>query len=413
MIPKLKRKFILINMCLVSVVLLIVFIAIGLFTYQRVKSDTVMAMEKATSREMGMVPPPREIGKDIGKNDGDRHGPLLPIFSVLVDDDGFIISISKENVSVTESVVSEITESVQESGQKAGILFKYELRYMIKETPEGTKIAYADMTREIETMKNLLTSMLMVGVGALGAFFIVSLYLSKWALKPVETAWEQQKRFIADASHELKTPLTVILANTGILLAHKDEKIADQQKWVEYTQVEANRMKQLVEDLLFLAKYDADHKPTLSFDVNLSDALWSCLLPFESVAFENGVSMDSDIQPDIMLKGNEGQLKQLALILIDNACKYAGHGGSIAISLKKQGEVISLVVHNTGSVIPKEHLEHIFDRFYRVDSARAREKGGYGLGLAIASTIVEAHGGKISVESDEAVGTSFKVKFID
>ncbi len=407
MIQKLKRKFIIINMSLVSLVLAIVFISIGLVSYQQVKQESIMAMEKAIGRPVDEEPPKMEIDK----KGMDRRDPFIPTFSVIIGSNNEILSIAKGNVSVTDAFVEEMTQEVLASSEPVGIFWEAQIRYLVRETPEGTKIAFADMNREIERMTGLLTSMLLVGLGGVGAFFLISVYLAKWALKPVEEAWEKQKRFVADASHELKTPLTVILANTGILLSHKEETIQDQLKWVTYTEAEANRMKKLVDDLLFLAKYDSEHRPELQSKVDLSDALWSTLLPFESVAFEAGVSIDTDIQSDLFMAGNEGQLKQLAIILIDNACKYAGKGGLVKVKLAKIGEQITLKINNTGTPISEEHLAHIFDRFYRAESARTRETGGYGLGLAIASTIVETHNGKISVTSTEKEGTTFQVLF--
>lgn len=407
MISKLKRQFVLINMGFVSIVLVAVLVIIGLISYQRVKEDSLMSMEKALSREIGTAFPAFEIG---GKRP-EKRAPLVPVFTVLLDENRHISAISKENVSITESLVSEITDQALEAGKQNGVLLEYELRFMLRNTPDGLKIAFADMDREIQTMTNLLFSLLLVGIGALGAFFVVSIYLSKWALKPVEAAWEKQKRFVADASHELKTPLTVILANSGILLSHKEDTIANQAKWVEYTQVEAERMKKLVDELLFLAKYDSDHRPELKAHVNISDALWSCLLPFESVAYEKGIEMAMDIEPDLTLPASESQLKQLAVIMIDNACKYAGENGRISVRLNRLGDQINLSVTNTGAVISEDQMAHIFDRFYRIDSSRARDQGGYGLGLAIASTIVENHGGKIGVKSSLEQGTTFTVSF--
>lgn len=407
MIPKLKRKFVLINMSLVSVVLIIVFVCIGLFSYEEVKQESFFAMEKAIGRQMDMEPPKMEIGKKIDN----RREPFIPTFSVLLDENQEILSISKENVNVTDEFVEEVTQAVLDTDEEIGVFWDSQLRYLVRVTPEGTKIAFADMNREIERMTNLLTTMSLVGLGALGAFFLVSLYLAKWALKPVDEAWEKQKRFVADASHELKTPLTVILANTGILLSHKEDTIKNQAKWVEYTQAEANRMKKLVDDLLFLAKHDSEHKPQLQSEINLSDVLWGTILPFESLAFESGVEIDTEIASDLKIPGNEGQLRQLGVILIDNACKYAGKGGRVKVSLSKQAEGILLKINNTGTPISQEHLAHIFDRFYRAESARTRETGGYGLGLAIANTIVETHNGKISVTSNEKEGTTFQVLF--
>lgn len=406
MISKLKRKFIIINMSLVSLVLIIVFIAIAFTSYDRVKSESIFVMERVLSREMTAQPPVLEMG---GKRP-EKHGPLIPVFSVLLDQKNSIVRINKENVNVSESFVTKMTKTVLLSGQDAGVFWQDQLRYMVRITPEGTKIAFADTSREFETLMNMFFVFILVGVGAIAAFYVISVYLSHWVIKPVEQAWEQQKRFVADASHELRTPLSVILANTGILLSHTEDPISKQLKWIEHTQTEGLRMKKLVDDLLFLAKADSEHQPTMTSTVNFTDALWSCLLPFESVAYENGVTIDTKIQPDLMRLGHEGQLKQLAVILIDNACKYTGAGGHVTVKLFQNKEDIIFTVNNTGSLIPKEDLTHIFDRFYRVDSARTREQGGHGLGLSIAFSIVEAHSGTISARSSKEEGTTFEVR---
>ncbi|TEB06038.1 Sensor kinase CusS [Pelotomaculum schinkii] len=407
MIRKLRRKFIFINMTLISLVLIIVFASICFFSYQRTKAESYDVMQRVINSDIGMPPPPVEIGNRHPK----KAMPMLPVFSALLDDQGKIISAARENVAVSDEMIAEVSERVLASGRQEGILYDQRLRFLLKHTPEGVRITFADMTRELEAMTNLMITLLLVGAGGLAAFFLISLFLSGWALNPVEKAWEQQRRFVADASHELKTPLTVILANTGILLAHRQDTIDRQSKWVEYTQAEANRMKKLVDDLLFLAKSDAAEAPALQTSMNFSDVVWSCFLHFESVAYEQGIIIKSEIAPDITLTGDEGQLNQLAVILLDNACKYAGKSGTVTLTLKRLQESVLLTVSNTGAPIPVEHLNHIFERFYRSDSSRSREQGGYGLGLAIAKAIVENHRGRISVESSEKAGTTFSVNF--
>ena len=220
----------------------------------------------------------------------------------------------------------------------------------------------------------------------------------------------QRMAFFNAASHELKTPLTVILANAGILLAHSGDMADGQRKWVEYIQAEAQRMKSLVEDLLFLARSDDRRSPLRLQTVSFSDLAWEALLPFESVAFEAGVALDSQITPDLELLGDPEQLRRLVAILVDNAVKYAGPRGSASLILRPQGDEAVLSVHNTGEPIPPEHLPRLFERFYRTDSDRARSQGGYGLGLSIAKSIVDGHRGRISVSSSAISGTLFTVR---
>ena len=236
-----------------------------------------------------------------------------------------------------------------------------------------------------------------------------------------ETQERYRREFTANVSHELKTPLTVILANLRILLSHKDATIRDELQWVESTQEEAGRMKKLVENLLFLARSDAKSTPMLYSTFSFSDLILGCLLTFEPVAFEQGVMIEDEISDDIFISGDAPQIRQLVAILLDNACKYAGiadvlekSGSSdkkVTVTLTSENEKIKLTVHNTGKAIPEEDLPHLFERFYRTDKSRARTDGGYGLGLAIAQTIAKNHHGKITVVSAKNLGTSFTVTF--
>lgn len=404
MIRRLRRKFVLINMGLVTLVLLIVFTVLCTTSYQRLTMESAKAMRQAMGRDAGKPPPKLEIG---GRHGADGPPLLTPVFCVLLTQQGGIASVSGENVQVSDALLAQAVQEALGSGREEGVLSSVDLRFLRGMTPQGEKIAFADRSRERDTMKSLVISSLLVGAGGLAAFYAVSVFLARWALRPAETAWERQRQFVADASHELKTPLTVILANTGILLSHTESTVRDQMKWVSYTRDEANRMKKLVDDLLFLARADAARAPAARIPLNFSDIVWSGLLPFESIAFERGVTLESVIEPDISLQGDEGQLRQLVAILLDNACKYAGEEGRVMLRLERGADKARLSVHNTGEAIPQADLAHIFERFYRADKSRARSQGGYGLGLAIAKSIAEGHKGKIFAESRAGDGTTF------
>lgn len=405
MIRKLRRKFVLINMLLVSAVLITVFAVLCFSTYRQIRADSSDALRRALSMGTdGNKVPPRQ---DFGGKRPEGHTPLLPVFCVLLDESGTVISIYGEAMSITEDEAAQAVELALADGQTDGTLSGMGLRFLRQDTPSGTRIAFADMSSGRSTMRGLMLTSLLVGIGGLAAFFGISLFLSAWALRPVERAWEQQRQFVADASHELKTPLTVILANTGILLSHKGNTIEAEQRWVENTKEEASRMKTLVDELLFLARMDAAHTPVL-VPLDLSDVVMSRLLPFESVAYEQGITLDSRIDPGILVSGDAGQLGQLTGILLDNACKYADRGGRVSLTLDVCQPLARLQVHNTGAPIPPDKLAHLFERFYRADDSRSREKGGYGLGLAIAHSIVETHKGRITVQSGND-GTVFTV----
>lgn len=418
MIQKLRKKFIIINMTLVSLVLIVVLCALCLSNYQKLQSESLGAMRHALS-----APPDDNFKPKMELNRRKDESPFnnIRIFIVTLNESGTIDSLNNNGTEVTEALAQEAVTKALETGKDQGNIKSLALRYIIEDTADGRKIAFADTISQTRSMQTLILNSLLILIAGMAAFFIISLFLSKWALKPVEKAWAQQNQFIADASHELKTPLTVILANLKILLTHKEDTISNQSRWIENTHTEATRMKELVENLLFLARSESDTVTYITGSINLSDTVWKCLLPFESIAFEQGITIRENIAPSLYTQGNEGQLKQLMAILLDNACKYADRDKQVTVTLSRDQEKAVLSVNNTGEPVPQEELDHIFERFYRSDKSRVRtenpphprsaesKEGGYGLGLSIAQTIVQNHHGKISVQSAESIGTTFTV----
>jgi signal transduction histidine kinase len=243
-------------------------------------------------------------------------------------------------------------------------------------------------------------------------FLAISIVFANWAVNPVKRAVEKQNRFVADASHELKTPLTVVLANAELLSASPEATVAEKQKQIDHIKSEAGNMSMLVHDMLTLAKSDFSKKKKIKYSpVNASEILNSVVLAFEAPVFESGKKLKSEIADSLYIGGDEKALERLFYILLDNAVKYSNEGGDIDVFLYEAAGKVNLTVRNSGLPIPKEHLTHIFDRFYRPDDARARRYGGFGLGLSIAKDTVEKHGGKISVESSDEIGTAFNVSF--
>ncbi len=407
MISKLWHKFVLVNMVLVFLVLIAALSAVSLAYNNVLKAETQQALSQAILHSSSAQWPKTQIGAE-----NQQISRQVPTFTTLLDRTGQVVKIfGRDEVSVSDAVVAQAVQLVAEEQNDQGLLSELSLRYLCKQLPDGWKIAFADTSHESEAMRNLILILCGMGILLLVAFFLISLLLFRKAFQPVEQVWAQQRRFVADASHELKTPLTVILANLGVLLDHPDDPIRTQRQWVDNSREEAERMKGLLEDLLFLAQSDAGPAPVETERINFSDLCLSSLLSFEAVAFEHGLRLRTDIQPDLYLQGVDSQLRQLLAILLDNAVKYAGQGGWIGVSLLRQEGRIVLSVANSGDPIPKKDLPHIFDRFYRVDEARASESGGYGLGLSIAQRIAETHGGRISAESGREQGTIFHVRF--
>ena len=412
MIRRLRRKFILINLLLVGLVLTVVFALLVASNARRLSDQSEAAMRMALNWqddenprfEIGAPPPDREAQED------EKRFSMVPVFVVTVED-GTITNVNDGGqVNVSEETAEEAAELALEAGTNRGLLGSLKLRFLVEQVPDGTiRIAFADYTWETSSLRTLILSCLLIWCLAMAAFFFVGLFLSVLALRPAEKAWKQQRQFVADASHELKTPLTVILANTGIVLAHPDEPVSAQSKWLEYTQEEARQMKGLVEDLLFLAKSDAARQEFHAAELDLSEVVQGCLLPFEPVAFEAGVQLEARVDLGLTLTGDEAQLRRLIRILLDNGIKYADGNGTVTLTLTRQQEKLRLSVHNTGAAIPPEHLPHLFERFYRADAARDRAQGGYGLGLAIAKAITEQHRGSITVASRPDTGTVFTV----
>ena len=247
-----------------------------------------------------------------------------------------------------------------------------------------------------------------IGGSALVGFFFISLLLARWATRPAERAWKQQRQFVADASHELKTPLTVVLSNVDMLQEYSVQpQDARQQRWLGNIRASSEQMKDLVEEMLTLARSDAGGQQALVHQqVNFSDLVDDALLRFEPAVFEAGKQLEEAVTEELYVTGDGGKLKRLVDILLDNARKYTPEGGHIWVTLAADGRNrIQLTVRNEGTPIPAQDLEHIFERFYRADQARTSE--GFGLGLAIAREIAREHRGKLWAESSPERGNSF------
>jgi Signal transduction histidine kinase len=270
------------------------------------------------------------------------------------------------------------------------------------------RTAFLDITNTVRAMNNLLLTLICVGVAVLAVLIVFSYRFSVRAVRPIEESYMKQKQFVADASHELRTPISVISANVDAIEMNADETVESQSEWFGYIRAEIKRTEKLVGDLLYLAK--AESSPTennVPFDLSVMCETACALM--EAVLYERGISLDTEIERGITLTSDGEKINQVLYILLDNAGKYTPENGRIAVSLRRMNDRAALRVSNTGEGIPKADLEKIFDRFYRPDASRSQETGGFGLGLSIAKTIVERSNGEISAESDGGL-TTFTVK---
>jgi two-component system, OmpR family, sensor histidine kinase CiaH len=283
--------------------------------------------------------------------------------------------------------------------------------YLKEYSSKGLRIVLMSREPQIEVLNNLLKVFISIGSISLIFLLLISIYLTNKTIKPIKETFEKQKQFIANASHELKTPLTIIRTNTSLVLSNKSLTVESQSKWLNYINNQIERMSELLDEMLSLAKLDTNRGLNEFVVFNLSKLLNNILLTFEAVIFENKIELESNIEEDISIKGDKESIKKVFIILLDNAIKYTNKSGKIDVELKQEKNKIKLKVKNTGEGIKKEDINKIFERFYRVDTSRARETGGYGLGLSIAKSMVESHNGKIYAESNVGKDTTFIIEF--
>ena len=325
-----------------------------------------------------------------------KNANLRNYFSVKVTENGMVSEVIQDfplNYTNDEiqHFVNEILAEDSDFGSNSGVMY---LISPIKNKPERL-ICLLNRNSELKTLGKFYIYSLLLYIFSIFISALISIPISKYMVRPTNEAFLKQKQFIADASHELKTPIAVIGANIDVL-----EGEIKNNKWLEYIKAENKRMGELVKDLLYLAKNDAGKNELTFSDFDFSNAVENSVLPFEVVAFESGKELSLDVQKGIICNGDEKSLKQIFIILVDNAIKNCEDGDVISVRAFTEGTKIIYKVHNSGAGIPKEELEKIFLRFYRSDSSRARKTGGYGLGLAIARTIAEDHGGTLVADSE-------------
>ena len=417
MIAKLRKKFILVIMLCVMSTISIAIGSLFVINYINYKNNLNNFLERELHMNMGFPDdekPDKEHREEgdffsfMHKDDKPMH--FLPSVFIMLDEDGLVADSKINYLELSDDDIKNLANTIASLKQSRGKVASYNLDYITVKQDNLTYIVAADNSFESGNIRNLFILCLLSFILSFFVFFVISLILSAWILKPVEKAWQQQNRFVSDASHELRTPITVILANLNILASKKEELIKTQYQWIDNTKEEASRMKQLVDELLFLARSDDRQSKLVFSEINLSEVLLSRMLSFEALAFEKGIKLDYDIADNLKILGHEGNVKQLLSILLDNAMKYCGEKGSVYLKAYYIKEKTFVLIQNSGEPIDTEDLKHIFERFYRTDKSRARTEGGYGLGLAIAKTIVESMHGRISVLSDKENGTVFKIE---
>ena len=394
MIRRLRLKFVCVNMLIVTVMLTAIFSMVYHFTQADLETQSVSMLQSVAAtpfRANRPGDPPEWV--------------QLPFFVLDLDQAGNVTSAVGYFDLTDEDDLQTLVYEANSAGGRVGVLPAYGLRYCRSVTPHGERIAFADMSSERATLANLMKSCLLIGALCFAVFLLISWLLARWAVKPVETAWQQQRQFVADASHELKTPLTVIMTNAE-LLNSPDFDETRRSQFAAHILTMSRQMRQLIEEMLDLARTDSGQANLVLSQVDLSKLVSDAVLPFEPVFFEAGLTLTTDIQEGITLRGSGQHLRQTADILLDNARKYAQAPGEVTVTLTRTGSRCRLAVSNPGPEISKEDLKNIFKRFYRSDAAHT-QRGSYGLGLSIAQNIVLRHHGKIWAESKNGRNTFF------
>jgi signal transduction histidine kinase len=324
-------------------------------------------------------------------------------FYVKVSKQGKILETNYDMIfDFSESESLDLAKSALKKNQEKGAIGNFQ--YLVASKDYGHIVVFAERSIEEQMLSRLVAISGWVALSTFGVLFVFSLILSGWAVKPISVAFDKQRRFISDASHELKTPLTILNANVDVL-----ENGIGENPRLENIKTQSARMNHLIQSLLTLAKTDEGNAQIIFHQFDLSKTILSIALEFESRAFEEGKQYDVSIEEQISYTGEMQQIRQLASILIDNALNYSRENGQIQISLKTEGGKRIFSVFNTGEGIQDQEKSHIFERFYRSDESRSRETGGYGLGLSIAKSITDAHKGKITVDGKAGDWVRFTV----
>ncbi len=399
MLKKLKIRLILHNMLILALAFALLFVAFSVFVY--IREETKITNDLKDKMEASKISFSHPESEEM--ETGDKIYNIS--FSVLVDANGNIINTT--NTDLDEESIKNATQFALSSDSERGNYNDLEISFLRKAENGGFIVSFLSREHLQERLKENISHGALAMFISLIVFWAISIRFATTALAPVEKAWEQQKQFLADASHDLKTPLTVILANNNIISAHRDETVESQMKWIESTSEEAGRMSDLVNKMLELAKSEATKDELKIGEHDLSELVENAILQFEVVAFEKNISIETGIQPNMIVRTHPQTFSKVLEILFDNAIKYSDENGKISIALYQSGKKIYFTINNSGEIIPPDELSHIFERFYRTN--KERKVGGHGLGLSIAKKKCDMLGCKLTVESNEDDGTTFTI----
>lgn len=385
-------------------VMLVIVIGINAVNYAQTRSVQDDLIRNLLEYEQRALTEPKKPRPPIGEMPG--RGPedefTTRFFTVYCDLSGEVKGISRDHISsVDEETAKAYTEKILLKGKEKGYYGEY--RYRVKTDASGITVLFLNVAKDMQFMRTLLLVSLVIGVCSFLVVFVLIFVFSGYAVRPYIKNIERQKRFITDAGHELKTPITSIATSADIAaMEHEGDE------WIANIQKQSARLSKLVGNLVALSRLDEEMPFPEKDTFSLSDAAWESAEPFAVIAKAEGKKYRQNIEENLALYGERNAVQQMLSILLDNAVKYSDRGGEIRLDIYRRKKKIYIEVFNTCDLPDVSELERVFDRFYRLDESRSAAGGGTGIGLSMAQAIAENHGGRIEVKSQSGKTIRFR-----
>lgn len=405
MLRKMQRRFIAAAMTAFGTVMAVLVIVINIVNYCQTTSrqDDLAGNLLRHERKAAADPQkPRPPFPDM-PGGGPEAEFTTRFFVMYCGADGNIKAVSRDHIaSIDEETAREYTEAVLEKGKEKGYYGDY--RYHVNREEAGATVLFLNASHALQSIKSLFFLSIVIGIGSILVVFILIIFFSGYAIRPYVKNIERQKRFITDAGHELKTPITSIATSADIAAMEYEG-----DEWISNIRKQTARLTRLVSDLVALSRLDEEMPFPEKAGFSLSDAAWETAEPFAVLAKANGKRYRQRIEEGLKLYGDREAIQRMISILLDNGIKYSEEGGEISLDIYRRRRKIYIEVFNTCSLPDGSDLNRLFDRFYRLDESRAAHTGGTGIGLSMARAIAEAHGGRIGVESEAGKSICFQV----
>ena len=404
-----RKRFVQFNMLLIGIVLTIMVAAVAGYMIKDYYTGLRTTMEQVVAplRSFSQAPQGHPTGAPKSQTDRENRKNILVVFYSREKNAYAMLS---PNDAFPDGEIPALLEAIVAQEQDFGVLRQHHAIYY-RSGSFPFRIAIASTDYIVQSVLRLGLVLLAIWLGAMLLFLIISIKLSAIAARPMEEAMQREKQFVADASHDLKTPLSVILANNAILAENPDAPVGSLSRWLDSTQAAAKRMQQLISQMLTLADVERPDVPIALERVDLASLAMRSALELESLAYEKSITLDTELPEECFVRGDSGYLLRIVSSLLENALKYEPEGGRVLLRLIQEKKKTLLSVQNFGTQIPQEDLPHVFDRFYRSDKSRQNDSDSFGLGLAITRQMIQRLGGDISAASSPEEGTIFRVTF--